>query len=129
MSNYLMNIPMTKIIQKKEEDNKQSKKKAKSQFKYINVPDIITQAKPSYLNNFIRPINLREISLTPISNSNNIKTIQKKLTNIYGQFFILSYHSISETFIRVISHKNLTRSNSSLLFFKSYFHISVTQFF
>ena len=73
MSNYFMNIPMTKIIQKKEEDDKQSKKKAKSQFKYINVPDIITQAKPSYLNNFIRPINLRELSLTPISNSNNIE--------------------------------------------------------
>ena len=72
MSNYFMNIPMTKIIQKKEEEDKQSKKKAKSQFKYINVPDIITQAKPSYLNNFIRPINLRELSLTPISNSKNI---------------------------------------------------------
>ena len=73
MSNYLMNIPMTKIIQKKEEDNKQSKKKAKSQFKYINVPDIITQAKPTYLNNFIGPINLRELTLTPISNTNNIE--------------------------------------------------------
>jgi len=73
MSNYLMNIPMTKIIQKKEEDDKQSKKKAKSQFKYINVPDIITQVKPSYLNNFIRPINLRELSLAPINNSNNIE--------------------------------------------------------
>ena len=73
MSNYFMNIPMTKIIQNKEEDDKQSKKKAKSQFKYINVPDIITQAKPSYLNNFIRPINLRELSLTRISNSNNIE--------------------------------------------------------
>ena len=35
-----------------------------------------------------------------------------------ASFFILCNHSISETLISIISHKNLTRSNSPLLFFK-----------
>ena len=72
MSNYFINLPLTKIIQNKEEDNKEIKKKSKSQIKYINPPDIITQVKPSYLNNFIRPLNTHELSLTPSNYSNKL---------------------------------------------------------
>jgi hypothetical protein len=57
MSNYFINAPLTKILQNKEEVEKEPKKKSKSQSKYVKAPDIITQAKPSYLNNFVLPIN------------------------------------------------------------------------
>ena len=72
MSNYYINSPLTKIIQNKLEENKESKKKSKSQFKFINAPDIITQVNPSYLNNFVKPINRQELSLTPSNHSNKL---------------------------------------------------------
>ena len=72
MSNYFINSPLTKIIQNKLEENKESKKKSKSQFKFINAPDIITQVNPSYLNNFVKPINRQELSLTPSNHSNKL---------------------------------------------------------
>ena len=79
MSNYFINAPLTKILQNKEEDEKEPKKKSKSQSKYIKAPDIITQAKPSYLNNFVLPINPHESSLTPSNHSNKLKATEEFL--------------------------------------------------
>ena len=79
MSNYFINAPLTKILQNKEEVEKEPKKKSKSQSKYVKAPDIITQAKPSYLNNFVLPINPHESSLTPSNHSNKLKAIEEFL--------------------------------------------------
>ena len=48
---------------------KKLKKKSNSQNKYFQTPDIITQLKPSYLNNFIQPNNSRQSAFTPINHS------------------------------------------------------------
>ena len=75
MSNYFINAPLIKnlyinnIVTEKE-----PKKKSKSQLKYIKASDIMTQAKPSYLNNFILPINSHESSLTPTNHSNKLNS-------------------------------------------------------
>ena len=79
MSNYFINAPLTRILQNNEEVEKESKKKSKSQSKYIRAPDIMTQAKLSYLNNFILPINPHESSLTPSNHSNKLNNKEELL--------------------------------------------------
>ena len=80
MSNYFINAPLIKnlyinnIVTEKE-----PKQKSKSQLKYIKASDIMTQAKPSYLNNFILPINPHESSLTPSNHSNKLNTKEEFL--------------------------------------------------
>ena len=46
-----------------------NKKKSNSQYKYFQPPDIIAQVKPSYLNNFIQPMNPHKSSFTPTNHS------------------------------------------------------------
>ena len=75
MSNNFINIPLSKIFLNRQDNEK----KSKSQLKYMNAPDIITQAKPSYLNNFVLPINPHESSLTPSNHSNKLNNIEKFL--------------------------------------------------
>ena len=52
---------------------KSKKKKSNSQTKYFQAPDIITQVKPSYLNNFIQPMNPHKSAFTPSNHSNLLK--------------------------------------------------------
>ena len=87
MSNYLINSPFLHILQNNDEYEKEPKKKSKSQFKYIKVPDIITQAKPSYLNNFVFPINPHECSLTPSNHSNKLNNYEEYLLPPKSQEF------------------------------------------
>ena len=47
-----------------------SKKRANSSKKYQKTPDIITQVKPLYLNNFIKPVNPHPLAFTPTNHSN-----------------------------------------------------------
>ena len=54
-----------------------NKKRASSQIKYQKAPDIMTQAKPTYLNNFVRPINPHQSAFTPTNRSKNLE--QKNL--------------------------------------------------
>ena len=54
-----------------------NKKRASSQIKYQKAPDIMTQAKPAYLNNFVRPINPHQSAFTPTNRSKNLE--QKNL--------------------------------------------------
>ena len=49
-----------------------NKKRSTSQIKYLKAPDIMTQAKPSYLNNFVQPINPHQSAFTPTSKSKNL---------------------------------------------------------
>ena len=49
-----------------------NKKRSTSQIKYQKAPDIMTQAKPSYLNNFIHPINPHQSAFTPTNRSKNL---------------------------------------------------------
>ena len=49
-----------------------NKKRSTSQTKYQNAPDIMTQAKPSYLNNFVQPINPHQSAFTPTNRSKNM---------------------------------------------------------
>ena len=79
MSNYFINAPLTKILQNNDEVEKEPKKKSKSQSKYVKAPDIMTQAKPTYLNNFVLPINPHESSLTPSNHSNKLINIEEFL--------------------------------------------------
>ena len=81
MSNYMNNVPhikTNKINNQKLQENSKQKKKSKSQAKHINVPDIITQVKPLYLNNLILPLNPHLSSLTP-SNHSNILNYKEEL--------------------------------------------------
>ena len=87
MSNYFINSPFLHILQNNDEYEKEPKKKSKSQFKYIKVPDIITQAKPSYLNNFVFPINPHECSLTPSNHSNKLNNYEEYLLPPKSQEF------------------------------------------
>ena len=48
------------------------KKRSSSQIKYQKAPDIMTQAKPAYLNNFVRPINPHQSAFTPTNHSKNL---------------------------------------------------------
>ena len=75
MSNNINNVPLIKkniTSQKKPEEESKQKKKSKSQIKYIKNPDIITQAKPLYLNNLILPLNPHISSLTPTNICNKL---------------------------------------------------------
>ena len=54
----------------------QNKKRSTSQIKYQKAPDIMTQAKPAFLNNFIQPINPHQSAFTPTNRSKNLE--QKK---------------------------------------------------
>ena len=75
MSNNINNVPPIKkniTSQKKPEEESKQKKKSKSQIKYIKNPDIITQAKPLYLNNLILPLNPHISSLTPTNICNKL---------------------------------------------------------
>ena len=49
--------------------SKKNKRKSNSQYKYFQPPDIIAQVKPSYLNNFIQPMNPHKSSFTPTNHS------------------------------------------------------------
>ena len=75
MSNNINNVPLIKknnMLQKKSEEDSKQKKKSKSQMKYVKTPDIITQAKPLYLNNLILPVSPYASSLTPSNNGTKI---------------------------------------------------------
>ena len=75
MSNNINNVPNIKksiLNRKKSEEESKQKKKSKSQIKYIKNPDIITQAKPLYLNNLILPLNPHISSLTPTNICNKL---------------------------------------------------------
>ena len=54
-----------------------NKKHSTSQIKYQKAPDIITQVKPEYLNNFVQPFNPHKSAFTPTNHSKNLG--QKKL--------------------------------------------------
>ena len=82
MSNNINNIPPIKTGKtnnKKVQENTNKKKKSKSQVKHINAPDIITQAKPLYLNNLILPLNPHLSSLTPSNHSNKLNPKEELL--------------------------------------------------
>ena len=49
-----------------------NKKRASSQIKYQKAPDIMTQAKPSFLNNFVQQINPHKSAFTPTNRSKNM---------------------------------------------------------
>ena len=73
MSNFINNVPTiktNKMNNNLSQENTKQKKKSKSQAKHIKDPDIITQAKPLYLNNLILPLNPHLSSLTPSNHSN-----------------------------------------------------------
>ena len=66
----LLNIKQNNSTQKNiKQFISQNKKRPKSQIKYQKAPDIMTQAKPSYLNNFVQPINPHKSALTPSNHS------------------------------------------------------------
>ena len=54
-----------------------NKKRSTSQIKYQKASDLMTQAKPTYLNNFFRPINPHQSAYTPTNRSKNLE--QKNL--------------------------------------------------
>ena len=64
----------TKIISQTPSNKiSKNKKRSSSQIKYQKAPDIMTQAKPAYLNNFIRPVNPHQSALTPTNRSKNLE--------------------------------------------------------
>ncbi len=65
--------------QKKLDEDSKQKKKSKSQMKYVKTPDIITQAKPLYLNNLILPMNPYVSSLTPLNNGYKLNNREELL--------------------------------------------------
>ena len=82
MSNYINNVPPikpNKMNNKKLQENTKQKKKSKSQAKHIKAPDIITQAKPLYLNNLILQLNPHLSSLTPSNHSNKLNIKEELL--------------------------------------------------
>ena len=82
MSNNINNVPpinTNKMNVKKSQENAKKKKKSKSQAKHIKAPDIITQAKPLYLNNLILPLNPHASSLTPSNHSNKLNNKEELL--------------------------------------------------
>ena len=82
MSNNINNVPpinTNKMNFKKSQENAKQKKKSKSQAKHIKAPDIITQAKPLYLNNLILPLNPHASSLTPSNHSNKLNNKEELL--------------------------------------------------
>ena len=82
MSNNNNNVPPIKqnmSNQKKLDEDSKQKKKSKSQMKYVKTPDIITQAKPLYLNNLILPMNPYVSSLTPLNNGYKLNNREELL--------------------------------------------------
>ena len=82
MSNNINNVPpikTNKINNEKLQENTKQKKKSKSQAKQIKAPDIITQAKPLYLNNLILPLNPHLSSFTPSNHSNILNNKEEPL--------------------------------------------------
>ena len=82
MSNNINNVPPIKkniISRKKQEEESKQKKKSKSQMKHIKNPDIITQAKPLYLNNLILPLSPHASSLTPTNICNKLNEKEEPL--------------------------------------------------
>ena len=82
MSNNINNVPPIKksiLNRKKSEEESKQKKKSKSQVKYIKTPDIITQAKPLYLNNLILPLSPHASSLTPTNICNILNEKEEPL--------------------------------------------------
>ena len=82
MSNNINNVPpinTNKMNVKKSQENAKQKKKSKSQAKHIKAPDIITQAKPLYLNNLILPLNPHASSLTPSNHSDKLNNKEELL--------------------------------------------------
>ena len=66
--NTTKKISLTPKVHNK--DNIKQKKKSNSQIKYQNAPDIMTQVKPNYLNNFIQLINPHDSAFTPTNHCN-----------------------------------------------------------
>ena len=66
---------------------KKNKKKSNSQTKYFQAPDIITQVKPSYLNNFIQPMNPHQSAFTPSNHSNLLKEETYLLPQKSSEFY------------------------------------------
>ena len=64
---------LSPLNQQSPTSQKKNKKKSNSQTKYFQAPDIITQVKPSYLNNFIQPMNPHQSAFTPSNHSNLLK--------------------------------------------------------
>ena len=82
MSNFINNVPpikTNKMNNNLSQENTKQKKKSKSQAKHIKDPDIITQAKPLYLNNLILPLNPHLSSLTPSNHSNKLNNKEEFL--------------------------------------------------
>ena len=72
MSNFMLRPSSKRLLPITHQSffsSKKSKKKSNSQYKYFQPPDIIAQVKPSYLNNFIQPMNPHKSSFTPTNHS------------------------------------------------------------
>ena len=72
MSNFILRPSSKRLLPITHQSffsSKKNKKKSNSQYKYFQPPDIITQVKPSYLNNFIQPMNPHKSSFTPTNHS------------------------------------------------------------
>ena len=63
-----------------------SKKRANSSKKFQKTPDIITQVKPLYLNNFIKPVNPHPLAFTPTNHSNLLQNKKFLLPNKSKEF-------------------------------------------
>ena len=63
-----------------------SKKRPNSSKKYQKTPDIITQVKPIYLNNFIKPVNPHQLAFTPTNHSNLLQNKKFLLPNKSKEF-------------------------------------------
>ena len=72
MSNFILRPSSKRLLPITHQSffsSKKNKKKSNSQYKYFQPPDIIAQVKPSYLNNFIQPMNPHKSSFTPTNHS------------------------------------------------------------
>ncbi len=66
--------------------SKSQKKRANSQKKYQQAPDIMTQARPSYLTNFAQPINPHQSAFTPTNKSNKLNAEELLLPKKTSEF-------------------------------------------
>ena len=64
---------LSPINQQNQLSQKKLKKKSNSQNKYFHAPDIITQVKPAYINNVIKPMNPHQSAFTPSNHSKLLK--------------------------------------------------------
>ena len=89
MSNFInsLNSKKNRNTQKNNQPiTSQSQKRPNSQIKYQKAPDIMTQAKPSYLNNFVQPINPHKSALTPTNHSNKPDNFELLLPQKSSEF-------------------------------------------